>query len=207
MTLGTPAGTLFVISAPSGAGKTSLVKALLAGDERLKVSISHTTRSRRESEIEGVDYHFVDEATFLSMMGREAFLESACVFDNHYGTSEEWVEETLQAGFDVILEIDWQGAKQVAEKIDCVTIFIIPPSIDALKERLYSRSEDDAEVIAHRMDKAKAEISHFDAADYLVVNDVFEEALTDLSAIVKAEKHKTIKQQVRHADLIKHLLD
>ncbi len=198
--------TLFVISAPSGAGKTSLVKALTADDQGLLVSISHTTRTKRDSEVDGKDYHFIDEAAFLGMLGQDAFLEQACVFDNHYGTSKAWVEGTLAKGVDVILEIDWQGAQQVAGRIDCVMIFIIPPSIEVLQQRLKNRSEDSDDIIRRRMEKAKDEISHFDASDYLVVNDEFDKALLSLKSIVSAERCRTNIQKAGQQTLIENLL-
>src|SRR5690554_3532590 len=167
-------GTLYTISAPSGAGKTSLVNALLQDpkDPLLCVSVSHTTRAKRSGEVDGVDYHFVSEEQFLSMRTQDAFLESAQVFGNYYGTSQHWVQKQLDCGLDVILEIDWQGAAQVRERIaDNKSIFILPPSLECLVERLTSRGQDGSEIIARRMREAQDEISHYDAADYLVIND------------------------------------
>src|SRR5690606_37233238 len=165
-------GTLFTISAPSGAGKTSLVKALLdQGDGQLCVSVSHTTRGKRPGEIDGVNYHFVDRDTFLQMREAGTFLESAEVFGNLYGTSSVWVQEQLDKGMDVILEIDWQGAAQVRRLIPTKSIFILPPSLETLEQRLTGRGQDDAETIAKRMQQARNEISHYGDADYLVIND------------------------------------
>ncbi|MCY4045843.1 MAG: guanylate kinase [Cellvibrionales bacterium] len=201
-----PKASLFVISAPSGAGKTSLVNALNANDETLQVSVSHTTRSKREGEVHGEHYHFVEKAEFQSMVGDGVFLEYAEVFGNCYGTSMEWVKAQLVEGRDVILEIDWQGAQQVARLMDCTTIFILPPSIETLKQRLESRSQDNADTIALRMQKAQNEIAHFDAADFLVVNDDFNQALKELQTIISATRLSTSLQKIRHASLISDLL-
>lgn len=200
-------GTLYTVSAPSGAGKTSLVKALVDGDSRITVSVSHTTRAMRPGEKDGVNYHFVDRDEFESMLRRNAFLEHAQVFGNYYGTSREWVEETLAAGRDVILEIDWQGAAQVRALMpDTVGIFILPPSQEALRERLTGRGQDDDNVIEQRMEQAIDEMSHYDAADYLVINDDFDEALAELKAIVTAQRQRLAYQQQRFADLLQKLL-
>ena len=181
-------GILYTVSAPSGAGKTSLVKALLDQCPELQVSVSHTTRAQRPGEINGVNYHFIDRAEFTSMIDRGEFLELAEVFGNLYGTSQRWVEETLIAGRDVILEIDWQGAQQIRRLMpDSISIFILPPSLKALQERLQGRGQDDSVVIEKRMAQAHDEIAHYTEADYLVVNDVFDKALADPTAIIRAQ--------------------
>lgn len=207
-----PDGTLYLISAPSGAGKTSLVKALLAGAEDgsgtgLCVSVSHTTRQRRPGEVDGVNYHFVDRPAFEAMVARGDFLEHAEVFGNLYGTSRAWVAERLAQGWDVILEIDWQGARQVQQLLPAsVGIFILPPSLDALLERLNRRGQDRPEVIASRMAKAVSEMSHYGQADYLVINDDFASALADLQAIFRANQLRRPVQQARHGGLLAALL-
>ncbi len=178
-------GTLFIVSAPSGAGKTSLLKELVAADPLLDISVSHTTRAKRPGEEDGRDYHFVDQATFLQMLGEGAFMEHARVFDNYYGTAEAEVKDCLEAGQDLVLEIDWQGARQVRRRMpDAISIFILPPSPQALLERLSARGQDSEEVIARRMRDAKNEMSHYAEYDYLVVNDDFSLALKELEAIV-----------------------
>jgi len=179
-------GRLFVISAPSGAGKTSLVKALLARDSNLRVSVSHTTRAQRPTETEGQDYHFVALERFLEMKAAAAFLECAQVFDNHYGTGRAGVEEQLAAGHDVILEIDWQGAAQVrATRPALESIFILPPSRAALEARLRNRRTDSETVIARRLRDAVSDMSHYAEFDYVVVNDEFERAVEELLAILR----------------------
>jgi guanylate kinase len=184
-----PLGTLYVISAPSGAGKTSLVKALLEQTENIGVSVSHTTRAKREGEQDGVDYNFIDKDLFVAMVEKGAFLEHAQVFDNYYGTAVENIEAKLKQGEDVILEIDWQGAAQVRKQLPyAVNIFILPPSQQALEERLRGRGQDSDEIIARRMRDAKSETSHYSEYDYLVVNDEFEKALTELKSIVLARR-------------------
>ena len=182
-------GTLFIISAPSGAGKTSLVSEILERVTNIKASISHTTRKCRPGEMDGINYHFVDEPTFAGMVKKNAFLEYAEVFGNHYGTSQERVQLTLEEGVDVILEIDWQGAEQVRQHFSkSISIFILPPSIQALKDRLNDRGQDNADVIQHRIAAAKEEMSHYADADYLVVNDDFEFARHQLEAIIIAQR-------------------
>lgn len=179
-------GTLFIVSAPSGAGKTSLLKELVAADPLLAISVSHTTRAKRPGEEDGRDYHFVDQAEFLRMMGEGAFMEHAQVFDNYYGTAESEVTDCLKAGQDLVLEIDWQGARQVRRHMpDALSIFILPPSPQALLERLSARGQDSEEVIARRMREAKNEMSHYAEYDYLVINDDFSLALKELEAIVR----------------------
>ncbi len=182
-------GTLFIISAPSGAGKTSLVNQILGRMENIQASISHTTRDCRPGEQDGINYHFVSHDSFLSMIGNNAFLEHAEVFGNFYGTSEQWVKNTLAAGTDVILEIDWQGAEQVRRKFaKSKSIFILPPSKKALRERLNGRGQDDADVIAKRIAAATEEMSHYVEADYLVINDDFAVASDELEAIITATR-------------------
>ena len=200
-------GNLFTISAPSGAGKTSLVDALLPTLDGVRVSVSHTTRAMRPGEVEGVNYHFVDLATFEHMLEHGDFLESAEVFGNRYGTSQRWVEEMLAAGTDVILEIDWQGAEQVRRLLpDTVSVFILPPSRNALEQRLTGRGQDSADVIGRRMAAAIDEMSHYPEADYVIVNDVFETALAELRAVFIAQRLRLVRQQTRHAELLRELL-
>lgn len=199
-------GTLFVISAPSGAGKTSLVAEMLRNDAKLGVSISHTTRPMREGEQDGVNYHFVSRDEFEAMIARGDFLEHADVFGNYYGTSQVWVRETLARGEDVILEIDWQGAEQVRRLIpECVSIFIVPPSAEVLRERLTGRGTDAPEVVERRLNEATEECSHALEFDYLVVNDEFEVALADLLSIVRAQRLRMQVQQFRHGGLLSGL--
>ncbi|MDP1932623.1 MAG: guanylate kinase [Gammaproteobacteria bacterium] len=203
-------GTLYTISAPSGAGKTSLVNALLEGnhDPLLCVSVSHTTRAHRPGEVDGVNYHFVSRETFLEMQQAQAFLESAEVFGNLYGTSRNWVQTQLDKGIDVILEIDWQGAAQVRERIaPNKSIYILPPSLECLRERLTNRAQDDEETINRRMREATAEISHYDAADYLVINDNFDSALQDLKAIIRASRLERQQQYQNNTSLLQALLE
>lgn len=177
---------LFVISAPSGAGKTSLVRALLERRSRLVVSVSHTTRRPRAHEVDGRDYHFITPEQFQALVDAGAFLEHAQVFDNHYGTGERQVRDRLAAGHDVILEIDWQGARQVRRSMpECVSIFILPPSREALEERLRARRTDSAEVIERRLRDAVADMRHYREFDYVVVNDRFEQAVLDLESILE----------------------
>jgi guanylate kinase len=184
-------GTLFIISAPSGAGKTSLVTQLLSELDNIQVSISHTTRASRPGEQDGVNYHFVSQKEFDAMIGEQQFLEYAEVFGNSYGTSEDWVRSTLNQGIDIILEIDWQGAQQVREKFSGnVSIFILPPSKQALVERLQGRAQDEAQVIEKRIAAATEEMSHYAEADYLIINDDFDEALQQLKAIISAQRCK-----------------
>lgn len=200
-------GILYTVSAPSGAGKTSLVNALVERCEALLVSVSHTTRPIRPGERDGVNYHFVDEAEFTAMLERAEFLEHASVFGNLYGTSGVWVEEQLAAGLDVILEIDWQGAQQVKRLIpETRSIFIAPPSRSVLEERLNARGQDDDETIARRMSQAVEELSHYVESDYLVINDVFETALTELQAIIVAQRLRIERQQATHRELLMDLL-
>jgi guanylate kinase len=198
-------GTLFIVSAPSGAGKTSLVSALAASEPDLRVSISHTTRPRRPGECDGINYYFVDHASFEAMIRRGEFLEYACVFDHLYGTSAPWVNAQLEGGEDVILEIDWQGARQVrAAMPQAISLFILPPSYQALEQRLKGRGKDTEETIERRMRDAVNEIIHYQEYDYLVVNDAFDCALVDLRAIVRASR---LRSKVQHRALTPLLQD
>ena len=201
-------GTLYIISAPSGAGKSSLLSALLEiMDPELAVSVSHTTRYPRPGEVDGKDYHFVDGVAFEGMVSRGEFLEHAQVFDNRYGTSRQVVADQLATGIDVILEIDWQGARLVRELLPgTVSIYILPPSQEALQQRLQDRGQDDDEVIERRMRDAVSEMSHFDEYDYLVINDVFQEALDELVLIMRSGQLRLASQCGRHAALLADLL-
>jgi guanylate kinase len=200
-------GTLYTISAPSGAGKTSLVNALLEHCDDICVSVSHTTRPKRPGERDGVNYHFVNKASFMAMVNERAFLEHAQVFNNHYGTDQNWVESVLTNGKDVVLEIDWQGATQIRQLLpDCVGIFILPPSLKTLEERLTGRGQDDPAVIRHRLAEAQEEMSHYAEADYLVINDNFDVALAELKSIVVSQRLKLTHQQQRNSNLLKDLL-
>jgi len=200
-------GTLYVISAPSGAGKTSLVKALLGSLGQVAVSISHTTRAPRLGEQSGREYHFVDVSAFRALIEQGAFLEHAQVFDNYYGTSRASIQDQLASGLDVILEIDWQGARQVRETLPgCQSIFILPPSREALEARLTGRGQDSAEVIARRMRDAVNEMQHWPEYDYLIVNDSFDDALAELRAVFVAGRLKREAQAVRHEGLLRSLL-
>jgi guanylate kinase len=199
-------GNLFIITAASGAGKTSLVSALLEKDTQVKLSISHTTRLPRAGEENGVHYHFVSEQTFLQSLERGEFLESAQVHGAHYGTSQVAVNEALSAGLDVILEIDWQGAAQVRKFYpQAVSIFILPPTIKTLEERLNRRGQDSQEVIAKRVAAARDEMRHLVEFDYVTINDNFENALQDLLAIVRAQRLKMAAQVSRYQALIQKL--
>jgi guanylate kinase len=204
-------GTLYIISAPSGAGKSSLLRALLESGRvtDVELSVSHTTRDSRPGEVDGQDYHFVDMDAFDAMVAAGDFLEHARVFDNCYGTSRAAVQARLAAGIDVILEIDWQGARRVRELLpEAVSIFILPPSRDALEERLTARGQDGADVIARRMRDAVSEMSHYDEYDYLVINDDFQQALGDLEAIFTGEgaQLKCRPQAQAQAGLLNSLL-
>ena len=199
-------GNLFIISAASGAGKTSLISALLEKDAHLKLSVSHTTRAPRPREVDGVDYHFVGDVEFLQMLGEAQFLESAEVHGARYGTSQSAVEAPLKAGFDVILEIDWQGAAQVRSLYpQAVSIFVLPPSIEALEQRLNSRGQDSAETIAKRVAAARAEMAHVSEFDYVTINEDFNDALQDISAIIRTQRLAILVQLQRHASLIQTL--
>ncbi|MGK0499168.1 MAG: guanylate kinase [Oceanicoccus sp.] len=205
----TPAGKLFTVSAPSGAGKTSLVQALVESNKAARVSVSHTTRPIRPGEVDGVNYHFVDHEQFQQMLVQQVFLEHAEVFGNFYGTSKPWLEQALAAGDNVILEIDWQGAEQVKKLMPAaIAIFILPPSKSALKERLTNRGQDDQAVIALRMAEAANEMSHYALGDYLVINDDFNTALNELGTIMTgvAAELRFEQQSLRHQSLLSDLL-
>lgn len=198
---------LFVVAAPSGGGKTSLISALLRQDGQIKLSVSYTTRPPRPGEVDGVHYHFVDETTFLELIQRDALLEHAQVFDYRYGTGRDAVEQQLAAGFDVILDIDWQGARQIRESFPaCHTIFIIPPSLDSLRQRLVRRGQDSEAVIRRRMRDAQAEISHWDEFDAIIVNDDFEQALAELQALVRSEKQPSRLNSGQYMEILAELL-
>jgi len=200
-------GQLYVVSAPSGAGKTSLVKALVDANNDLAVSVSHTTRAIRPGEIDGVNYHFVSEAEFSDLKDQGGFFEWAQVFDNFYGTSHQSVVDQLNEGVDVILEIDWQGAAQIKRQMpESVSIFILPPSTAALRERLTGRGQDDSSVIERRMRSARDEMSHYSEADYVVLNDRFDSALSDLKAIVASQRLSQRRQSSRLTSVIRDLL-
>jgi guanylate kinase len=201
-------GTLYVLSAPSGAGKSSLVNAILDKLEFVTVSVSHTTRDPRPGEEDGVQYNFVSKDAFIKIVGNGGFLEHAQVFDNFYGTSQQWLEDTLASGKDVILEIDWQGAQQVRKLMPhCKSIFIAPPSIETLRERLNGRGQDSQEVIERRMKDAQSEMSHFSEFDYLIINDDFDQAITELSAIFISQRQSIAYQQANKAKLLQALLN
>lgn len=199
-------GVLYLVTAPSGAGKTSLVRALVDHDDNLRVSISHTTRPPRSKEEDGVNYHFVTHDEFMKMLSDGAFLESAEVYGHHYGTSQKWVDEQLGRGVDVILEIDWQGAKQIRNLFPMAcSIFVLPPSLKALRLRLETRAEDDEDTIERRMAKAVNEITHVGEADFIVINDDFHEAVEDMRAIVRANRLRVEVQQHKNAALLTDL--
>ncbi len=200
-------GTLYILSAPSGAGKTSLVKALLQELDFVRVSVSHTTRPMRPGEVDGINYHFTDRDSFQQLINQGDFFEFAEVFGNFYGTSQHQVQQMLDAGFDTILEIDWQGAKQIRRLMpQAKSVFILPPSRQALRERLISRGQDNGDVIDLRMRQAANEMSHYVEYDYLIINDDFASALNELKAIFVANRQLQSSQQQRHADLLRLLL-
>lgn len=196
-------GTLYILTAPSGAGKTTLANALVAAMDSLQLSVSYTTRARRPGEEQGVHYWFVDQAEFENMLKEGAFLEHAQVHGNYYGTSQQRVEASLQAGNDVILAIDWQGAQQMRQRVtDLITIFILPPSQQQLLARLQLRGQDSAETIEQRLQAAAGEVAHYDEFDYLVVNDDLSHAIFDLQAIIRANRLTQRKQRLRQAKLL-----
>jgi guanylate kinase len=200
-------GNLYVISAPSGAGKTTLVKALVDSLSGITVSISHTTRPQRPAEVHGVNYYFINHTEFQHMIDHDDFLEHATIFNNSYGTSRTWVAETLEKGLDVILEIDWQGCQQIQEIFpECICIFILPPSFEALANRLRSRNQDKPEIIKQRLADARAATSHIHEYDYVVLNDVFETAVNDLKTIVLAERLSQQRQMTKYGELITNLI-
>jgi guanylate kinase len=199
-------GNLFIISAPSGAGKTSLVSALLNSNKQIALSISYTTRAPRPGETNGKEYHFVSRDKFLEMAQNGDFLESAEVYGNLYGTSQPWIEQQLASGRDILLEIDWQGASQVRKLMPhAISIFILPPSLSALETRLKGRGQDSAEVIAQRLRAAREDISHVAEFDYVIINDKLDEALRQLGALVIAVGLNRDSQLSRHASLINQL--
>jgi guanylate kinase len=205
----TVAGNLFILSAPSGAGKSSLIKAFLAKktERPMQVSVSHTTRDARPGEVNGQHYHFVSQDEFKKQISRQAFYEYAEVFGNYYGTSEVAIDEQLAQGIDVFLDIDWQGAQQVRMKKPSVTtIFISPPSKAALEQRLNGRGQDSQEIIQSRMAQAKAECSHYNEFDYIIINDNFDQAIIDLTTIVNNQKLKCRQQSEKHQMIFEHLL-
>ena len=200
-------GTLYIISAPSGAGKSSLVKASTDANPEIRVSIYHTTRAMRPGEVDGVNYHFVTREEFVKMGEHGDFLERAEVFGNFYGTSQSHLQQTLDEGHDLILEIDWQGAEQVRKLMpQARSIFILPPSLQALHQRLTNRGQDSDEIIANRMREAVNEMSHYVEYDYLIINDDFSHALDDLKAIFRANQLQQKRQQVRFGMLLAELL-
>jgi guanylate kinase len=199
-------GNVFIVCAPSGAGKTSLVKALLAREPGVRLSVSHTTRARRPGEEEGRDYHFVTPEQFARMRDRGEFLESAEVHGNLYGTSQPWIEKQRKEGCDILLEIDWQGAQQVRRLIpDSIGIFILPPSGEVLRQRLTDRRQDSPEVIESRLRAARGEIAHIAEFDYVIINNGFDQAVDDLAAIVRSARLRLGPQSHRHSELINSL--
>ncbi len=200
-------GTLYTVSAPSGAGKTSLVQALVESTDNVRVSVSHTTRAMRPGEEDGVNYHFTERETFVEMIGDSAFLEHAEVFGNLYGTSTQWVKDTLAGGTDVILEIDWQGAQQVRRLIaETMSVFILPPSREELTRRLTGRGQDDSSIIDARMQEAINEMSHYVEGHYVIINDDFDVALSEFKAILLSQRLTLDNQQQRHEQLLSSLL-
>lgn len=202
-------GTLYIVSAPSGAGKSSLISALLETNPTyaMKVSISHTTRAPRPGEEDGVHYHFVEKQEFEELLGQGVFLEHAEVFGNYYGTSRVWIEENLNKGIDVFLDIDWQGARQIREQMpQAKSVFILPPSQEELERRLNARGQDSEEVIAKRMSEAKSEISHYAEYDFVIVNDDFDVALMDFRAILRAQRLTQDKQAMKYHSMLSGLL-
>ena len=200
-------GTLYIVSAPSGAGKTSLVNALIKEDRQIRVSVSHTTRAMRPGEQHGVNYHFVVHEEFKALIAQGDFLEHAEVFGNFYGTSRSALQQPLDEGYDLILEIDWQGAQQVRRVMpDALSVFILPPSQQALRQRLDGRGQDSEEIINGRMKEAVSEMVHYDEYDYVIINDDFNAALEDLKAVFRANRLVLRKQQQRNSGLLKELL-
>lgn len=201
-------GKLYIVSAPSGAGKTSLVKQLVTDLEQISVSVSHTTRAMRDTECHGQDYFFISVADFKQMLAKQAFLENAQVFDNFYGTSRQAVETTLNKGIDVVLEIDWQGAQQVRKMLpESISIFILPPSITTLQQRLEGRGQDSKETIARRMNDAINEMRHYQEFDYIIVNNDFSKALIELKSIVISQRLLKSRQLKVLKSLLNNLLD
>jgi guanylate kinase len=199
-------GNLFVIAAPSGTGKTTLVKALIESLPKITVSISHTTRQKRPSEMHGINYYYVDEIEFEAMINHGDFLEHATIFEHYYGTSKTWVQETLAKGIDVILEIDWQGHQQIKQLFPAsVGIFILPPSLEDLRDRLIKRNQDHPEIIKKRLTDARETVIHIHEFEYVVINDDFVNALHDLKIIVETGRLLQKRQTAKFAKLIKHL--
>ena len=199
-------GALFIVSSPSGGGKTSLVKALLESEPEVKLSVSYTTRPPRPGEVNGRAYHFVALAEFERMQQAGEFLESAVIYGNRYGTSQKWIERERAEGRDVLLEIDWQGALQVRRLMrQVVSIFILPPSLEVLESRLKGRAQDSAETIARRLAAAREEISHVAEYDYVIINDDFNRAALDLRSIIRAERLKLARQLARHSNVINRM--
>jgi guanylate kinase len=201
-------GSLYIVSAPSGAGKTSLVNAIVAQLSDVVVSVSHTTRKMREGEVDGENYHFVDQPHFQRMIENNEFLEHASVFGNHYGTSRQHIQEQRLSGKDVILEIDWQGARQIRQAMGgCKSIYILPPSVQALRDRLQGREQDSDDVIEKRMREAVSEMSHYAEFDYIVINDEFDQAREELASIFVCNRLQLDHQQQTHAGLLADLLE
>ncbi|MDO8953401.1 MAG: guanylate kinase [Gammaproteobacteria bacterium] len=201
-------GLIFIVSAPSGAGKTSLVKALIEQVPDIRVSVSHTTRDKRPNEVDGVHYYFVSKSEFLRLREDKAFIEDAEVFGHHYATSKMEIEKAIHEGQDIVLDIDWQGARQVKELFpeQSVGIFLLPPSKAILKERLERRAQDHPEVIAHRLAAANSEMQHYRDYDYVIINDKFDEAHEDLQSVIRAERLKKPRQEQHFAKLLNDLL-
>ncbi len=194
-----PIGSLYIISAPSGAGKTSLISQLIKQDSAIKVAVSHTTRSMRSGEEDGKHYHFINSDDFKSKIEQDSFLEYAQVFGNYYGTSHQSIDRQLESNHDVILEIDWQGAQQVRKlRPDAISIFILPPSVQALEQRLCARGQDSQTVIKTRLQQARDDMSYYHEFDYIVINDNFDTAVKDLASIFECQRMKLTKQQQRH---------
>jgi guanylate kinase len=199
-------GTLFIVSSPSGGGKTSLVKALLEAEPEVRLSVSFTTRAPRQGEVQGRDYNFVEPKEFQRMSAAGELLESAEIYGNHYGTSQKWVEAEFARGRDVLLEIDWQGAQQIRKLMrDVVSVFILPPSLEVLEARLKGRGQDAPDVVARRLATARQEISHAVEYNYVIINEVFDRAALDLRSIIRAERLRLSRQAARHGDLINRM--
>lgn len=205
-----PLGNLYIVAAPSGAGKSTLIKGILrksTPQQPMQLSVSHTTRAPRAGEQNGVEYHFVDHAKFESMIQQDAFYEHAKVFGNYYGTSKAAISDKLQQGIDIFLDIDWQGARQVKQQNpDVISIFVLPPSVEALQARLSGRGQDSDEVIASRMAEAQSEISHYNEFDYVIVNDHLDTAHKEFESIVTAQRTRLENQKIRHNSLFARLL-